>query len=84
LSELPERAQRPSGLHDTDITDHGCPLKVRRHWPLDTSYSGSVWSSLPERAQRPSGLHDTEVTEHGCSSKVRFSQPFRKLWWARE
>src|SRR5438128_675064 len=71
LSSLPDRAQQPSGLHDTESTLFVCPSKERRHLPLDTSHSRSVLSQLPERAKRPSGLHDTEVTVFVCPSKVR-------------
>src|SRR5439155_24573896 len=71
VSKLPDRAQRPSGLHDTEVTVSVCPSKVRRHLPLDTSHSRSVLSALIERVKRPSGLHDTEVTWSVCPSKVR-------------
>src|SRR5262249_21634068 len=54
-----------------DDTGWVCPLKVRRHWPLDSSHSRSVLSPLPERAQRPSGLNATDLTSPVCPLKVR-------------
>src|SRR5438067_557389 len=74
-SLLPERAQRPSGLHETEVTSLVCPSKVQRHLPVNASHSRNVRSELPERTKQPSGLHDTECTQPLWPSKMRRHLP---------
>ena len=52
LSQLPDRAVRPSGANATLLTLKECPEKLRSSFPVARSQSFSVLSTLPESAVR--------------------------------
>src|SRR5262249_11190442 len=70
VSELPDRAVRPSGEKATEETSSECPVKVRSFLPVTTSHSFRVASELPDRAVRPSGEKATDKTQPECPVKV--------------
>src|ERR1700686_1933379 len=74
LSALAEARRLPSGLKETLLTAHECPLRVLTSWPVSASQTFTVLSALAEARRLPSGLKQT--TEAACPSLVR--TPFSK------
>ena len=85
LSRLPETAERPSALRQTEATEEVWPSNVRTHCPVETSHKRSVLSWLPESRQQPSALKQTEHFKL-CTWNVRTSHaarsPVRTEWQA--